>query len=77
MSIFGWDYPPGVTGNEPEIAGWPEWPCPDCDGTGEREKTIGGDDMGYGAAAATMDVPTVCQTCDGTGVVDYDPQEDA
>lgn len=25
---FGWEYPPGVTGNEPEIAGWPE--CPKC-----------------------------------------------
>ena len=21
MSLFGWDYPPGVTGNEPEITG--------------------------------------------------------
>ena len=21
---FGWDYPPGVTGNEPQIAGWDE-----------------------------------------------------
>lgn len=27
MSGFGWDYPPGVTGNEPQITG--EWPC-DC-----------------------------------------------
>lgn len=26
--VFGWDYPPGVTGNEPEIAGYPE--CPEC-----------------------------------------------
>lgn len=25
---FGWDYPPGVTGNEPEIAGYP--PCAYC-----------------------------------------------
>ena len=25
---FGWDYPPGVTGNEPEISG--EWPCAGC-----------------------------------------------
>lgn len=24
----GWDYPPGVTGNEPELSG--EWPCTDC-----------------------------------------------
>ena len=28
MSAFGWNYPPGVTGNEPEIAGWP--PCRGC-----------------------------------------------
>lgn len=28
VSVFGWDYPPGVTGNEPQIAGWPE--CPAC-----------------------------------------------
>ena len=25
---FGWNLPPGVTGNEPEIAGWP--PCRGC-----------------------------------------------
>lgn len=24
MTSFGWDYPPGVTGNEPEIAGYDE-----------------------------------------------------
>jgi len=23
-SPFGWNYPPGVTGNEPEISGYPE-----------------------------------------------------
>lgn len=26
--LFGWGYPPGVTGCEPQIAGWPE--CPGC-----------------------------------------------
>lgn len=30
---FGWDYPPGVTGNEPEIAG-----CPDEPDTKERRQ---------------------------------------
>jgi hypothetical protein len=25
---FGWDYPPGVTGREPEIAGYPD--CANC-----------------------------------------------
>lgn len=33
---FGWNYPPGVTGSEPEITG--EWPCPKCGGEGgDRE----------------------------------------
>ena len=36
MTNFGWNYPPGVTGNEIEIAGpdyekeWTEYPCPMC-----------------------------------------------
>ena len=29
MADFGWSYPPGVTGLEPEIAGSDE-PCPNC-----------------------------------------------
>jgi hypothetical protein len=29
---FGWHYPPGVTGLEPELTG--EWPCEVCGGTG-------------------------------------------
>ena len=29
MSIFGWSYPPGVTGNEPEIVGY-DGPCAVC-----------------------------------------------
>jgi transcription elongation factor Elf1 len=37
---FGWDYPPGVTGNELEIAGpdWEgieDWSCPNCDWNGK------------------------------------------
>lgn len=28
MSIFGWEFPPGVTGREPQITG--EWPCAEC-----------------------------------------------
>lgn len=27
-SKFGWDFPPGVTGSEPEITG--DWPCSVC-----------------------------------------------
>jgi len=30
MTDFGWYYPPGVTGNEPQISG--EWPCEVCGG---------------------------------------------
>jgi hypothetical protein len=29
MGKFGWSYPPGVTGNEPEISGY-ELPCEVC-----------------------------------------------
>ena len=29
LTNFGWDFPPGVSGNEYEIAGYPE--CPQCD----------------------------------------------
>lgn len=38
-SDFGWDYPPGVTGNEPQITG--EWPCEECDGAGPDEDEDG------------------------------------
>ena len=32
MTRFGWDYPPGVSGREPQIAGYPEdaEPCGFC-----------------------------------------------
>ena len=33
------NYPPGVTGNEPEITG--EWPCTYCGGTGYEEDEDG------------------------------------
>ena len=33
------NYPPGVTGNEPQITG--EWPCLECDGEGgDREERV-------------------------------------
>jgi hypothetical protein len=28
MGLFGWDYPPGVSGNEPQIVGYPD--CANC-----------------------------------------------
>jgi hypothetical protein len=33
------NYPPGVTGNEPQITG--EWPCDDCGGRGYEEDEDG------------------------------------
>lgn len=45
---FGWEYPPGVTGREPQIAGDPvedEHPdgcwCPDCDPDRARDERDG------------------------------------
>jgi DnaJ-class molecular chaperone len=35
------NYPPGVTGNEPQITG--EWPCDECDGMGYFEDEDGKD----------------------------------
>ncbi|KKK89081.1 hypothetical protein LCGC14_2736690 [marine sediment metagenome] len=47
MSLFGWDYPPGVTGNEYEIAGpdheeESEEPCTQC-GAPTMEQGYGGE----------------------------------
>jgi hypothetical protein len=42
MGVFGWDYPPGVTGNEPQITG--EWPC-DCGDGCEKVPTDCCDDQ--------------------------------
>jgi len=39
MPNFGWNYPPGVTGNEPQITG--EWPCEECGGQGWDEDEDG------------------------------------
>lgn len=55
--MYGRDYR-----NDPEPA-----PCTECNGTGVREITIGGD--GYGdRCGAEADVETVCWACQGTGV---------
>lgn len=50
--------------------------CERCNGTGEGEgeHTIGGD--GYGnRCCGTMDVPNVCEICEGTGVVEDDDNQ--
>jgi len=39
MTNFGWNYPPGVTGFEPQITG--EWPCGECGGRGYDEDEDG------------------------------------
>lgn len=57
MSVFGWDYPPGVTGNEPEITG--EWPC-DCGDGCERVPTDCCDDQ------------YACETVSGSGLLSSD-----
>ena len=41
-------------------------PCDDCDGTGERETTVGGDGF------ADADVVCDCLACDATGWVQAD-----
>ena len=70
MTDYGWDYPPGVSESDLDTEE-PEEPetCDECGGTGEVERQIGGDDNGWGAAAALADVPMVCGLCDGTGVL--------
>jgi DnaJ-class molecular chaperone len=45
--------------------------CPQCLGHGEYEKTIGGDGYG-GRCCGLMDVPVVCDACEGTGKVQAD-----
>jgi hypothetical protein len=47
----------------------PKMICPDCNGTGSYEASIGGD--GYDdRCCALADVECVCQRCRGTGIID-------
>ena len=39
---FGWDYPPGVTGNEPQIVGYP--PCVECGHEHEEHEEVQNDE---------------------------------
>ena len=65
MTNFGWNYPPGVTGNEPEITG--EWPCQECGGEGgERDPDV--DEDGRPGIHHS-----ICPRCQGTGI---DPDEE-
>jgi len=48
INLFGWSYPPGVSGFEPEIAGYPdpdliekrEVSCPMCEYEGEADVSV-------------------------------------
>lgn len=53
------NYPPGVSGNEPEITG--DWPCTNCDGDGTED---GQSNCWYcgGSGKAPDDVPD-CPSC--------------
>ena len=70
MTDFGWHYPPGVTGNEPEIAGRSEDECEACNGhgwTAQRDLTGGAPDGIW---------KTDCEECDGTGEVEGEVEEE-
>lgn len=57
MADFGWSYPPGVTGNEPQITG--EWPCRVCQGAGYDDENEDG--------------KHACSYCRGTGIDPEEP----
>lgn len=64
---FGWDYPPGVTGREPQITGYSP-PC-ECgheyDDHVDTEITYGDDDYGYDSFGSM-----VC-TIEGCKCIEY------
>jgi hypothetical protein len=57
---FGWDYPPGVTGNEPQISG--EWPC-ECDRDPHCKMCEGKGYIDYGEKLwdTVLDCPNCCK----------------
>jgi len=60
MANFGWNYPPGVTGSEPQITG--EWPCLECQGECYWPEHDGGG--------------TYCPRCNGSGIEPEDLETD-
>ncbi len=56
------NYPPGVTGNEPQITG--EWPCPQCGGAGGDFDEDGGHSCWFcaGTGIAPEEAPE-CPEC--------------
>jgi len=67
MSGFGWDYPPGVTGNEPQITG--EWPCVNCGRTLPEEAEC----PECGEPMVEDDHEWTCTACDHTEASDTCP----
>lgn len=63
MSGFGWDYPPGVTGNEPQITG--EWPCGNCGAKLPEEADC--PECGAHLDVSPEDGDWVCGSCGWTG----------
>lgn len=67
MTDFGWHYPPGVTGNELEIAG-PDYeiesdiPCPKC---GEEQMECGYKHQRWLACGSCNEVTEIDQSLDG------------
>ena len=59
------NYPPGVTGNEPQIAGWP--PCGKCGHEAEYHASEWGEPLRDSDA---------CQECDCTEYDKYPPAPD-
>lgn len=56
------NYPPGVTGNEPELTGEPE--AVECEGC-----------FGSGVIGIEVERRTDCPCCDGTGVITSEQPE--
>ena len=70
---FGGEYPPGVTGNEPEIAGWPDEECSDCMGAGHVCEFCGSPyDEDISIHCGDHVVGEECETCNGEGVIHDD-----
>lgn len=61
--MTGWNLPPGVSGNEPQITG--EWPCRDCGGAGYDEDEDGKHSCPWcsGSGIEPEDMP-YCYNCE-------------
>ena len=71
------NYPPGVTGNEPEIAGYPDDHCADCGAhLSEPHDPYCAEDDTYAPLAWDDDLPEhTCRFCDSPYHQSYDEGE--